>query len=315
LDRSHISRLDPRPNANTRVNTGMAAAEPRIDVGDLDEAYARARAIEAPPLHDGVRLVWVKGRHIGHHDLAASADAFAVVGRHTACDVVLSADPALALRHLLVRAVRLEDGAIATRVLDLKTSLGFHLDDDEPRRALVATGPVAMRVGRYALVALPTGPLPAQRPAPEIMDAPRIPLGRPAGSITRVTTIPPAPMLDDIARDAAAAGLARVTLRRPDGEEWAQVDLTEAQLDLGVLVGRADRCEPRLRAVLTDAVSRTHVLLLRENGVVHAFDVASTQGTFAEDRRVRRVRLPERGGTLRLAASAPVMLDWHPRED
>jgi hypothetical protein len=305
--RSHISVIDRQPNANTR----MATAGPRIDPEDLDEAYARARALDAPRAADAVRLVWTKGEEIGFHDLPAKRDAFAVVGRHLQCDVVLAADPALALRHLLVRAVTLEDGSIATRVLDLKTGLGFHLDDDAQRRALVASGPVALRLGRYALVALPPGELPAARPSPAILDAPCMPATRALGFTTRVTTLPPAPMLDDIARDIATAGFARVTLRR--GGAWASVEVSEAALDAGVLVGRADRCEPNLRSVLTDGISRTHLLLLREHGLVHAFDVASTQGVYADDRPVRRVRMPDRGGTLRLGTTAPVMLEWHPR--
>ncbi len=306
--RSHISLVGRQPNANTR----MASPGPHIDPEDLDLAYARACGLDVPRLPDAVRLVWAKGDEVGFLNLRAKRDAFAVVGRHSVCDVVLAADPALALRHLLVRAVTLEDGSIATRVLDLKTGQGFHLDDDAQRRALVASGPVALRLGRYALVALPPGELPAVRPATSILDAPRMPVARGPGYITRVTTLPPAPMLQDIACDIASAGFARITLRH--GSTWASVDVSEAALDAGVLVGRADRCETQLRPALTDGISRTHLLLLREHGVVHAFDVASTQGVYADDKPVRRVRMPDAGGTLRLGTSAPVMLEWHPRE-
>jgi hypothetical protein len=305
--RSHISIVARQPNANTR----LAAPGPHIDPEDLDDAYARARALDAPRPPDAVRLVWMKGDELGFLELSAKRDAFAVVGRHSECDVVLAADPALALRHLLVRAVTLEDGSIATRILDLKTGQGFHLDDDAQRRALVASGPVALRLGRYALVALPPGELPEVRPGTSILDAPSLPATRAPGYVTLVTTLPPAPMLEDIARDIASAGLARITLRH--GSAWASVDVSEAALDAGVLVGRADRCETRLRPALTDGISRTHVLLLREHGVVHAFDVASTQGVYADDKPVRRVRMPDAGGTLRLGTSAPVMLEWHPR--
>jgi hypothetical protein len=305
--RSHISLVDRQPNANTR----LAAPGPHIDPEDLDVAYARARGLDAPRLPDAVRLVWMKGEELGFLDLRAKRDTFAVVGRHLACDVVLAGDGALALRHLLVRAVTLEDGTIATRILDLKTGQGFHLDDDAQRRALVASGPVALRLGRYALVALPPGELPAVRPAPSILDAPCMPVTGAPGLTTRVTTLPPAPLLEDIARDIASAGFARITLRH--GSAWASVDVSEAALDAGVLVGRADRCETRLRPALTDGISRTHLLLLREHGTVHAFDVASTQGVYAADRPVRRVRMPDAGGTLRLGTSAPVMLEWHPR--
>jgi hypothetical protein len=150
----------------------MVPSGPRVEALWLDEAYARAQAIEAPPVAaPGVRLVWSRGSKLGWRDLTATPGEFAVVGRHSQCDVVLPFDPAVALRHLLVRAVTLDDGTVATRLLDLKTGLGFYLDDDVERRALVASGPVALRVGRYALVALPSGvPLPEARPPAEVVD-------------------------------------------------------------------------------------------------------------------------------------------------
>ena len=132
--------------------------------------------------------------------------------------------------------------------------------------------------------------------------------------VTSVTTLPPAPLLEDIvsatSRVPPSAGS-----RYACSSTWASVDLPDAVLDAGVLVGRAERCEDRLRAVLTESVSRVHLLLLRERGDVHAFDLASTQGLYADGQRVRRVRLPARGGTLRLASRDPVLLEWHPRTE
>lgn len=311
FDHSHISSLARTPNANTRFVPGG----PRLEAQWLDEAYSRARDLQAAPMTaPGLRIVWWRGDELGWFDLVAHSRVYAVVGRHMKCDVVLPSDPSVALRHLLLRATTLDDGTPALRVLDLRTSTGFHLDDDTEQRALVATGPLALRLGRYALVAIPSrAELPERRPSPEVIEAPRMPThgGWSSPRRTSVTTMPPLPMLDDVARDVAAGGHARVTLRR--GGAWASVDLPEAALDAGVLVGRADRCEPRLRAVLTESVSRVHVLLLREHGVVHAFDCASMQGMFADDQRVRRVRLPDEGGTLRLASKDPVLLEWHPR--
>ena len=64
--------------------------------------------------------------------------------------------------------------------------------------------------------------------------------------------------------------------------------------------------------MMTESISRVHLLLLREHGAVHAFDVGSTQGVYSDGEKVRRVRLLERGGTLRLASRDPVLLEWHP---
>jgi hypothetical protein len=296
-------------NANTR----LVSLGPRFEATWLDEAYAHAKALDAPPMTtQGVRLVWWRGPEVGYHDLSVDRRNYAVVGRHTRCDVVLATDTAVGLRHLLVRATALKDGSTALHILDLQSTLGFHLDDDVERRALTAVGPLAIRVGRYALVALPSGvALPEARPATDVIDAPARSEYASVSGRTSVTALLPLPTLDDIARDRAVPGVARVTLRR--GGAWASTDLPEAALDRGVLVGRAHRCDSRLRHVLSESISRVHLMVLREHGVVHAFDVASEQGVFAAGQRVRRVRLPDTGGTLRLAMGDPVYFEWHPR--
>lgn len=307
--RSHISSVVRPVNANTR----FVHAGPRLEALWLDDAYARARSLAVPPMTEpGVRLVWCRGEEMGWHDLVAHPRAHAVVGRHTRCDVVLPSDAGVALRHLLVRATTLADGSPAVHVLDLRTAIGFHLDDDAERRAVVASGVLAIRLGRYALVALPSlVELPERRPAPEIVEAAALPArARRSSTTSSVTLVPPLSTLEDVARDAAPPGHGKVTLRREGA--WASVELPEDALEAGVLVGRADRCEAALRSVLTESVSRVHVLLLREHGVVHAFDLASMQGLWANDARVRRVRLPAEGGTLRLASKDPVHLEWHP---
>jgi hypothetical protein len=77
-------------------------------------------------------------------------------------------------------------------------------------------------------------------------------------------------------------------------------------------VGRADKCETQLRPALTPSISRVHLLILREHGVVHAFDVASTQGTWGPDGRIRRVDLGDEH-SLQLATKEPVTLYWQAR--
>ena len=104
----------------------------------------------------------------------------------------------------------------------------------------------------------------------------------------------------------------------------ATVKLGGAQLDHGVLVGRADKCfDSGLRAVLDVNVSRAHLLLLREGGACWAFDTCSTQGTWHWDgarhyydrhgayRRVRRIHLAEAGTSLSLSRGT-TWLHWHP---
>jgi hypothetical protein len=329
MNESHISLVDVRSNANTRL---LSQPGPCVDASEVHEAYERARGWAAGPAPaPGYRLVWVRGHEMGMRDLPApgvapepslrsgvpASGAYVVVGRHTQCDAVLRNDAAIALRHLLARTVRLDDGTLALRLFDLHTSLGFFLDDDVERRAIVATGPLAVRIGRYVLVALPTGEAPpSELPVPAIHDSPCVPTSAQhlrGESRTHVTTIPPAPLLDEAMRAMQPGpGRARITLRR-DGRA-ASIELSDAALETGVLIGRADRCvDGGLRSVLTETVSRVHLLLLRENGAVHAYDVASTQGTYADGKHVHRVRLPDSGASLILASANPVLFDWHPR--
>jgi hypothetical protein len=78
-----------------------------------------------------------------------------------------------------------------------------------------------------------------------------------------------------------------------------------------VLVGRSDRCHDRgLQAVLDTNISRGHLLLLRQHGGFEAFDLCSTQGTYAGGKRVRRLTLPDDGATLTLASKHSVTLTW-----
>jgi pSer/pThr/pTyr-binding forkhead associated (FHA) protein len=86
------------------------------------------------------------------------------------------------------------------------------------------------------------------------------------------------------------------------------IDLTEAELDLGVLVSRTVRCvDESLRAILDDNISRGHVLLLHHGDVFEAFDLCSTNGTFVGGKRVKRLLL-EDGATLALGSG--LTLEW-----
>jgi hypothetical protein len=102
---------------------------------------------------------------------------------------------------------------------------------------------------------------------------------------------------------------ARLTLRRQGRS--ASVEITEGELDVGVLVGRSDRChDSGLQAVLDTNISRGHILLLHQHDGFEAFDLCSTQGTYIGGQRGRRFVLPDEGTTLTLAAVNVVTLAW-----
>jgi pSer/pThr/pTyr-binding forkhead associated (FHA) protein len=91
----------------------------------------------------------------------------------------------------------------------------------------------------------------------------------------------------------------------------AGVRLSKADLEHGVLIGRADKCvDEGLRAILSDTISRVHVLLIREKGACHLYDVASLVGTYAHGQRVRCLPLADTGSMVQLASHGGVRLHW-----
>lgn len=290
-----------------------------------------ARPAQAKP---GYRLYWMTGDLLGSRDVAARAGSPSpiVLGRHTHCDVILDADPTVALRHLLVSVV-LHDGAPVLQVLDLRTQDGFELADGSPQRSIFVQGPVVFGVGAYSIVALPSGaPIPAAMPPlPPVAGNPyRViqgwladdPVARPDVR-SRITILPraldleervsrrgtgsPPQAFDGRGLGPAEPGSYELSLASASGR--ARVRLSPDDLERGVLVGRDPRCvDAGLRAVLSDDVSRVHILLMRVEGVLTAIDLASTQGTTHERRRVRTVTLERHETRLELAHRRPVEL-------
>ncbi|MEI8256200.1 MAG: hypothetical protein WCJ30_11065, partial [Deltaproteobacteria bacterium] len=85
---------DARDNCHTMMigDLGHCAAP----AGDRKLALVRAReALEGSGLRSlgAHRIAWSDGYDTGVIDLADSPDAYAVIGRHSACDVVLANDP------------------------------------------------------------------------------------------------------------------------------------------------------------------------------------------------------------------------------
>lgn len=264
--------------------------------------------------------MWVRGNAFGAVTLAADAGVFVVIGRHPECDVVLD-DADVALRHLLVRSVALPSGGVALRVLDLHTDLGFGLVDGSRHASVFAEGAVAVAVGSHALVALPEREdLPNDLPSAEMRAAPSVlePLAmspyranaRPLRA-SRITLMPrPVMVGESLPSDRERASYALVLSR---GGRSARVALGYDDLARGVMIGRSEKCHTELLRRITDVnTSRTHLLVLREQGATFAYDLASTQGTFLDGARVRRVALDERGTTLTLSRGPDaVRLTWH----
>lgn len=147
---------------NRNHATMFFTVAPASDVDDnaARVAYSRAAAHlasqpESTAGANGYRLFWARGEDVGHRDIGP--EDHAVVGRHSACDVALTGAAELSLRHVLVAMTTVGDGTAALRVLDLHASLPFYTDDGQPRRSIVATGPVVLRLGTYLFGGVPIG--------------------------------------------------------------------------------------------------------------------------------------------------------------
>jgi len=274
-------------------------------------AYAVAAAAERSRTDTalGYRLYYLAQGRFGSFDVRTDPLSFTVVGRHAMCDVVLDADPTIALRHLLVRARRLDDGCPRLSILDLQTHIGFEVSGGKPSRSISATGPIAIRVGAYAIVALPGGEaLPAELPdaacAPALA-APKHPYRDAQQREPRsIITLLPAAM--DLGEARIEGAKCSVMLWGSRGS--VSCDLSVLDLDLGVLVGRAPKCNESLKRVLHDGISRVHVLLYQ--GV--AYDLASTQGTYESGARIRATTITA-GAELQLGTVHPVFARITPR--
>lgn len=330
-----------RPPQRIRHNNAterLAGVQPGGAV-DLRQAYGFARGIaRIQPQHGldrpGHRLVWVRGTAFACTALVSNEDAFAVVGRHTQCGVVLPDDPFVALRHVLVRSIALPAGGVALRMIDLQTGIGFVLPDGSRHTSIFAEGPVAVALGEYALVALPAeskgDELPGELPAP-VVDMPsavREELAvvaaamspyrvnaRPVNRTSRITLMsrpvmvgePLPPSLGRLANGGRYA----LTLVR--GGRSATVMVADEDLVRGVVIGRSEKCHTEmLRRITDESTSRVHILVLREGPVVYAYDLASTQGTYVNGMPARRVVLSDGGTSITLGrGDNAVRMIWH----
>jgi hypothetical protein len=312
------------------------------------DAYAlavEADRLRGPQSEVGYRLYWMSDTVLGSQEIYARPSGYAVVGRHGSCDVVLDQDERIvSLRHVIVRAAALDDGFPVISVLDLQTSTGFELSDGSKQRSVAATGPIVFRIGTCSLVALPSsGRFPSELPVPVVeagelaphrIAAVRIAPGAaaaPAPSAprsertpaSRITLLPHSVVLSE---RPSAGPLARPADYVLTGEGYevilesrtspavplcAGVRLSMADLEHGVLIGRAEKCvDEGLRSILGTTISRVHVLLIREKGACHLYDCASLVGTYARGQRVRCVPLDDAGTSVQLASSAGVTLHW-----
>jgi pSer/pThr/pTyr-binding forkhead associated (FHA) protein len=287
--------------------TGDLAAEPFAVV--FRKHFTDLRAAHQAQPEEGVLIAAVDGSGVfdahAHLRLPPSGIAHLIVGRHERCDVVLSRDNDVSLRHLLLRATRDAQGHIHLRAIDLRSRHGLLSEDGRRCQAIASKGPLFLQVASHVLFLLPTGPSakPWTRDAGETWRgfAPR----------SQEILPPPQPLKS---REAPASGslrLATVTIQS-SSQEAGDLTSTHAvwsdQLERGILVGRDDRCSHF--GVDEGKLSRVHLVLLSVDDEVWAIDTASTNGTRAVNGGPFRQLLLT--GEMQLVLADALSLRWAP---
>lgn len=280
VDLRYLRRMPRDPTADAplanRLWTSDLAAEPFAAV--FRKHFTALRAAHTAQPHEGVLIAAVDGNGLfdahAHLRLPASGIAHLIVGRHERCDVVLSRDSDVSLRHMLVRATRSANGTLHLRAIDLRSRVGLLSEDGKRCEALASKGPLFLQIGSYVIFLLPTGPhvKPWTHEADETWRgfAPR----------NQEILPPPQPLKSRAAPGANAVRLATITIQSSSPQAG---DLTSThavwsdQLERGILVGRDDRCSHG--GLEEGNLSRVHLVLLSVDDEVWAIDTASTNGT------------------------------------
>lgn len=271
--------------------------------------FAGLRAAYQAQPQEGVLIAAIDGNGVfdahAHLRLPPSGIAHLVVGRHERCDVVLSRDNDVSLRHLLLRATRDRRGQLHLRAIDLRSRCGLLSEDGQRCEAIASSGPLFLQVASYAVFLLPTGPSakPWARDAEETWHgfAPR----------SQEILPPPQPLKSRSAPAPGALRLATITIQS-SSQQAGDLTSTHAvwsdQLERGILVGRDDRCS---HGGLDEGnLSRVHLVLLSVDDEVWAIDTASTNGTRAVDGGPFRQLLLS--GETQLVLADALSLRWSP---
>ena len=259
------------------------------------EAFCSKQRMMASAVREERRpglFVFAAHAHYGHVArlwLEASPTPRAgTIGRHDAVDLALPLDDALSLRHLLF-VVRRDGKGVRFQVIDLETSNGLRLENDQRVRLAEASGPLILCASDFFFFCVPTG-----QPVPWDCDSPE-----PWASLKPRVVGRQVPHGEDPAE--ALAG--RLEVNTP--ERARNLSFSSAALRRGVLIGRADRCDV---VIPVHTVSRVHVVLLQLDDGLWVMDAGSTNGTWRDDEELKIARMSE-GAPVRLGNE--VELGWH----
>lgn len=299
-----------------------------------EELLARAvRAMPHLPAHEEVayRLFWSdEDGALAFADLGR--DEHLVIGRHPQAHVRLW-HPCVALRHVLVRVRPTEHGP--TLVLeDLGTADGFRVGPTaRPSRGVLAYGSTVLSLRRHVVVALavhaspdpmqaapsegaPIGAAPIEAAlaveqsalVPKVIDARTMVSPEPSAPLH--SSNPYTTIVREVSEPVPVEHLprcenpwARLRLRGPGGHVVFEV--SRADLERPLLVGRYDRCRRGALAPFSPSVSRVHAGVVCDGEGVRVLDLASSNGLAATARSgaemwVQAIRV-RRAATILLA--------------
>jgi hypothetical protein len=227
---------------------------------------------------EGVLIAAVDGNGVydshAHLKLPSSGIAHLIVGRHERCDVVLSRDVEVSLRHMLVRATRGGQGQLQLRAIDLRSRCGLLSEEGKRCEAIASEGPLFLRIASYVVLLFPTGPS-VRRWSHDPDET-----WRHLAPRNQEILPPPQPLKSRSAPAPGAVKLATITIQSSSpqaGELTSTHAVWSDQLERGILVGRDDRCSHG--GVDEGNLSRVHLVLLSVDDEVWAIDTASTNGT------------------------------------
>ncbi|MBS1121727.1 MAG: Forkhead-associated protein [Deltaproteobacteria bacterium] len=312
-------------------------------VGAYAKFVERCREVEEP----GLAIIAVEertGRAAGLVRLCARVERHvgAIIGRHDECDLYLSSNDRLALRHLAVildpvTSWRAGDKGVRFRILDLRTTEGFTDEDGRSLRGLRCEGPAVLRCAGHALFAVPLGD-PSDWPVsaedawaclPERVyfdevdqfprgSLPRMPASRAAGG-GPVGTSPSIDLRRSVItrthgpRDSGIGNLeagdlaGTLELIGPKFRETIRIG-HEALRD-GVLLGRYARCDGAGGLADDATLSRVHALLIQIDDTMLVVDTASSNGTW-EGGEKPRSRVFALDGNTELLLGKTTLARW-----
>jgi hypothetical protein len=262
-------------------------------------------------------VAYLEGSRLVGEIIDSAPQSFAVIGRHERCDLRIERSPGVSLRQALLRPSAVEaEGEL--EIIGLRGRFGLELFGAGPISRAVLRGPaVALLAGAPVALVPSRGELPAELPAPDLVEETRAREDRSLdtareGTLKLSDLTPRSNELPATAVQAAAGKLSIVT-----EDAHASFHVAERELARGIILGRYQRCDLRAPEVpLSSDVSRVHALLVRDGGRLSVYDTASTNGLQVErGSELRRARMLsfdlEKMASFYLGHAAGVI--WEPR--